>query len=155
MRLVFASLLIAAMVWSLPARQSIDETSATTPRPFDRYNNLCWDHEKARLDNFAIHLKSNPDIVGEVIVYAGRQSCPNEAKYRSERARKWILNLGIESDRLTVRDGGFRQEVENVMWTRSKDLGLFPLEPTLKKEEVSIRRRCVDKVFEKVICLNR
>ena len=142
------------MIFSGPAvRQS--SSFISTPKRFDRYNNLCWDDEKARLDNFAIQLGKSDQLVGEIIVYAGRISCPDEAEYRSQRAKKWVLKRGIKSDRVVVRDGGYREEVETEIWLGPAGLSPVPLGPTLTKDKVSIRKRCIDKVFANVLCLNR
>ena len=34
----------------------------------DSYGNICWEDEKARLDNFAIELQNSPDKRGLIIV---------------------------------------------------------------------------------------
>jgi len=34
----------------------------------DRYRNISWEDEKARLDNFSIHLLEDPNFVGYIIV---------------------------------------------------------------------------------------
>jgi hypothetical protein len=39
--------------------------------PFDRYGDVSWESEKARLDNFAAALQSDPDLIGYIIVYGG------------------------------------------------------------------------------------
>jgi hypothetical protein len=120
---------------------------------FDQYGNLCWEDEQARLDNFAIHIQKVPGV-GDIVVYAGRLSCPDEAKYRLERARKHMVKRGMKPNRLQIRDGGYREQVETILWVVPPGIKPPALEPTLTKEQVSIRRRCVDKLFEKVLCLN-
>lgn len=32
--------------------------------PFDRIGNISWEHEKARLDNFAIAIQNDPKMIG-------------------------------------------------------------------------------------------
>jgi len=123
--------------------------------PFDEYGNICWEDEQARLDNFAIQMDRSPDLVGDIVVYAGRQSCPGEAAYRAERAKKWVLKRGIKPDRLLVRDGGFREDVQTILSFHPTDREPLALDPSLKKEQASIRKRCVDRVFAKVLCVNR
>lgn len=124
-------------------------------QPFDSYGNLCWEDEQIRLDNFAIQMQQSPDLVGDIVVYAGRHSCPGEAKYRAERAKKWVLKRGVKSERIQTRDGGYREDVHIVLVLAPKDTEPLSLNPTLTKEEVSVKKRCVDKVFAKVLCLNR
>jgi hypothetical protein len=55
--------------------------------PFDSYGNLCFEDEKARLDNFAITLEQNPNFIGYIVVYAGNESCAGEAQFRGNRAK--------------------------------------------------------------------
>ena len=45
---------------------------------FDEYGQVCSEDEKARLDNFAIELKFNPELQGYVIFYGGRCWSPCE-----------------------------------------------------------------------------
>ena len=127
----------------------------TSPIKFDVYNNLCWEDETARLDNFIIQLKKTPKLVGEIIVYAGKQSCEGEAEYRGERAKKWILKRGIKKEQLRVHDGGYREVVETEIWMHPGEAAGLWFQTELTKEQVSIRKRCIDKVFERVICLSR
>ncbi len=122
---------------------------------FDQYGNICWEDEQARLDNFSIQLQNNPNLFGDIVVYAGRNSCPDEAKYRAERAKKWVVKRGVKPERFQVRVGGYRSDVQTILALVPPGREPLSFEPTLKKEEVSIRKHCVDKVFAKVLCLNR
>ena len=132
-------------------------SSSTTPNsPFDDYGNICWEDEKARLDNFAIQLQNQPTASGEIMVYAGRISCNDEAKYRGNRARDYLMKKrGVPSHQIIVKDGGFQQEVRTMLIVVPKGAGSYDYSPSLPKEKVSVRRRCVDKVFARVLCLNR
>lgn len=120
--------------------------------PFDEYGNICWDNEQARLDNFSIQLHNDPNLTGEIIVYAGRISCRDEAKYRGNRARNHVLRRGVHSKRVIFRDGGFQLDIQTVLSLRPNGVPPRELRQSLRKDEVSIKR-CVDKVFEKVLCL--
>ena len=89
----------------------------------DRYGNICWEDEKSRLDNFAIHTQNNPDRLGYIVVYAGRRSCAGEVQTRAERARKWVVEKrGVEANRVVWRDGGYREEVTTELWLLPRDL---------------------------------
>jgi len=130
--------------------------SSTTPNsPFDDYGNICWEDEKARLDNFAIRLQNQPTATGEIMVYAGRISCNDEAKYRGNRARDWLKKRGVPSHQIIVKDGGFQEEVRTILIVVPKGAGSWDYPSSLTKEKVSVRRRCVDKVFARVLCLNK
>jgi len=79
----------------------------------DRYGNISWEDEKARLDNFAIQLSQDPNQIAYIIVNAGRRSCRGEAQYRAVRAKNYMLRVrGADSSRIIWRDIGFREEPE-------------------------------------------
>ncbi len=90
-------------------------------RRFDEYGDLCWEDEKPRLDNFAIELQQEPEMVGQITVYAGRVSCEGEAKFRAERAKKWVVKRGIQADRVIVRDGGYLETATTTLDITPRD----------------------------------
>jgi len=127
-------------------------TSVITP--FDEYGNICWEDEQARLDNFAIQIQKDPTLVGYIVVYAGRISCLDESKYRGNRARNHVLKRGVDPKRVIFKDGGYRTDIQTVLHLQPKDEPDYEINPGLKKDEVLIKR-CFDKVFAKVLCLNK
>jgi hypothetical protein len=83
---------------------------------FDSYGNISWEDEKARLDNFASELRHDPNLIGYVIVYAGRRACPGEAKARAVRAKQYLVKAhAIRADRIRWIDGGYREEATVVL----------------------------------------
>jgi hypothetical protein len=127
-------------------------TAPTTP--FDEYGNICIEDERARLDNFAIQLQNDETKICYIIVYAGRSSCVDEAKYRGNRAKAWVVKRGVPSNRVTVKDGGFMSEIQTKLLLLSTEMALPDPPQTLEKKNVSIHK-CVDKVFARVLCPNR
>ena len=83
-------------------------------RKFDEYSDLSFEDEKARLDNFAIHLqKDEPDFKGYIIVYAGQGTRSGEAQARAKRAKDYLVKVrGIEAARIVTIDGGCREHLE-------------------------------------------
>ena len=128
----------------------------TTPviTPFDEYGNICWEDEQARLDNFAIQIQNDPTLVGYIVVYAGRISCVDESKYRGNRARNHVLKCGVDPKRVIFKDGGYRPDIQTVLHLQPNDKPDYEIKTGLGKDEVSIKR-CFDKVFAKVLCLNK
>lgn len=121
--------------------------------PFDTYGNLCFEDEKARLDNFAIALQQNPDFIGLIFVNAGNQSCAGEARYRADRARKWIGKRGIKPGRIIVKDVGFEEEVATTLLLWPKDKPPYEgLPGRLARSEVKIFRHCRGRIFRPVKC---
>ena len=84
------------------------------PRKFDEYSDISVEDEKARLDNFAIHLqKDEPQFKGYIIVYAGPRARSGEAQARAKRAKDYLVKArGIEAERIVTIDGGCRDRLE-------------------------------------------
>ena len=82
--------------------------------PFDRYGNIRFNDEKARLDNFAIQLQNSPTDRGVMIGYG---SCEGEAHARLKRAKNSLVKTrGIEASRIDLVDSGCRAELAVVLW---------------------------------------
>ena len=86
---VFVSCLVFSLSLAAPSKEPRAKASLITP--FDEFGNICWEDEKARLDNFAIQLQQDPALVGYIVVCAGRVSCANEARVRGERKKRWVV----------------------------------------------------------------
>jgi hypothetical protein len=83
----------------------------------DRYGDISWEDEKARLDNFAIQLMNQPNQIGYIYVQAGLLSCRGEAQARAVRAKDYMTNVrGAPWDRIIWRDIGYRDIFEVSLW---------------------------------------
>ena len=120
---------------------------------FDNYGDLCWEDEKAHLDNFAITLQQNPRFVGHIIVYAGRRSCEGEARYLANRAKKWVVSRGVKPDRIIVRDGGYLTDVTTYLqpWPQDKPPYAHYF-PRLTPSEVKVFRHCRNRILRSRKC---
>jgi hypothetical protein len=141
---------------------SIDTTTATAETlvgvayfKFDEYGDICEEDEMARLDNFAIQLQANPDFVGYVVFYGGRcySSCRydyprhrpryprrGEAQARADRIKPYLVSTrGIETDRIVVLNGGFRESWTAELWIVPKGPPPPPLTPTVKASDIEYR----------------
>ncbi len=79
---------------------------------FDEYGDVAFDDEKARLDNFAIELQTDPTAEGYLTCYGGRRGYEGEGRRRCERAKDYVVGVrGIEAARVVLVDGGFREEL--------------------------------------------
>ncbi|HWT00569.1 MAG TPA: hypothetical protein VN256_10000 [Pyrinomonadaceae bacterium] len=86
------------------------------PTKFDEYADLRFNDEKARLDNFAIQLQQQPGAQGYYVIFG---SCEGEADQRSARAIDYLVNnRGIDRSRLTVVNGGCRENLTVELWIR-------------------------------------
>ncbi len=99
----------------------------------DRYGNISWNEERARLDNFAFQILHDPDYIGYIYVNAGQKACKDEAKKRAVRAKKYLVEVrDVPSDRVVWRDLGYKDEAEVVFYIflRSKPIPYkFEYEP--------------------------
>jgi hypothetical protein len=87
------------------------------PRKFDEFGNIARNDEKARLDNFAIQMQSEPEAQGYIIVYGGPRTRPGDVQKRVARIREYLVNYrGINSSRLTVLEGGQREDLIVELW---------------------------------------
>lgn len=85
-------------------------------RLIDQFGSLTSNHEKARLDNYAIELNNDPSSMGYVIVY-GRTSRPGEAKKRADRIKQYLAYYrGIDMKRLVSLDHCFLSKLEVRLW---------------------------------------
>ena len=77
------------------------------PKKFDEYPNIARNDEKARLDNFAIQLQSEPTAQAYVIVHPSRRARPGEAQARAKRISDYLVNSrGLDAGRIvTTIDG--------------------------------------------------
>ena len=114
--------------------------SSPPDRLFDEYGDIPWGEETARLDNFAVALWQDPDLVGYITVYAGRRSCEGEAQARAARAKKYLVERrGIERSRVVWLDGGYLRETTTVLQPAPRGADIkFPIYTSLSSKEVRI-----------------
>lgn len=98
---------------SCSASLPIEETS----KKFDEYYDITRNDEKARLDNYAVELQSEPGRQGYIIVYPKLKARSNEAQERAERISDYLINSrGIDASRFTVKIGAARQNWLIELW---------------------------------------
>jgi hypothetical protein len=87
------------------------------PRQFDICCSCSYDDQKARLDNLAVELQNDPSTTAYIIAYAGRRSRAGQADKLNARARDYIVNQrGVDASRITVMNGGYREEDCVELW---------------------------------------
>jgi hypothetical protein len=78
-------------------------------KPFDQFQSVAFDDDKARLDNLAIELQGAPDSQAYIIVYAGRTSRAGQADKLGKRTTDYLINQrGVDARRIIVINGGYR-----------------------------------------------
>jgi len=75
----------------------------------DKYEDIKFNDEKARLDNYASRLQTDAGSQGYIIGYG---TCEGAGLARANRAKDYLVNTrGIDAGRITVVDGGCRAEL--------------------------------------------
>lgn len=109
----------AAQEW--PATGSPAESAGKT-RKIDEYGKVGHCDETARLDNFAIELQNEPGTTGYLLVYVGRNDLPSWTQGILKRAAAYLVEArGLESDRIKVVNGGYREERTTELWVVPKN----------------------------------
>lgn len=102
--------LLLLLVFSFSSTKA---TSAVDVFWLDRYGDISWEDEKARLDNFAIQLLNEPNQIGYIIVNVGLVSCKGEAQRRAARSKRYLVHVrGVPENRIIWRDIGYRESFE-------------------------------------------
>lgn len=97
---------------------------------FDLYNDVRFNDEKARLDNFAVQLQNEPGAQGYIVAYSGRRGRPGAAALRATRARNYLVNeRGLNADRIIILEGGVREDLTVELWM--VPTGATPPRPTM------------------------
>jgi hypothetical protein len=98
-------------------------------KQFDVCCSCSFDDQKARLDNLAVELQNDPTATTYVIAYGGRTSRIGQADLLGTRARDYLVaQRGIDQSRITVMNGGFREEDCVELWIIPS--GATPPQPT-------------------------
>lgn len=83
----------------------------------DKYGNIAWEEEKARLDNFAIQLMNDPNLVGYYYVMVGKESCRGEGQARAIRAKNYMTRMRhVDWARIIWRDIGYGDDFQVSIW---------------------------------------
>jgi len=100
-----------------PASCSVSLPIEEISKKFDEYYDIARNDEKARLDNYAIELQSEPGRQGYVIVYPARNAKSNDAQQRAERISDYLINSrGIDPSRFTIKVGAARENWLIELW---------------------------------------
>ena len=79
-------------------------------KPFDQFQSVAFDDDKARLDNLAIELQNAPDSQAYIMIYAGRTSRAGQADLLGRRTMDYLTKQrGVDSRRITIINGGYRE----------------------------------------------
>ena len=87
------------------------------PHKFDEYYDIARNDEKARLDNYAIQLHSEPGAQGYIIVYPSQKASAAQAQVRAKRISDYLVNSrGIDSHHVVITMGPPREDWLVELW---------------------------------------
>ena len=97
-------------------------------KPFDQFQSVAFDDDKARFDNLAIELQNAPDSQAYIIIYAGRTSRAGQADMltRKRTTDYLVTNRGIDAGRITIVNGGYRDSDFFEIWICPPGAGTPP-----------------------------
>jgi|SRR5712691_9236351 len=68
---------------------------------------ISWEAEQAYLDNFAIQIMNDPDLIGYILIYSGEDSCRDEAQVRALKLKKYMTDVrGVPWNRVMWKSAG-------------------------------------------------
>ena len=113
--------LAALLVWSLVTHGKVcpgqTTSSESKPEKLDEYSNLPTDDEAAHLDLFADKLLKQPGLLGQIVAYSDSQVPRGYYLRRINGIARYLTNArGIETNRITVIDGGYKEQFSTELW---------------------------------------
>jgi len=105
-------------------------------KPFDTYSNISLGDEQARLDNFSIWLRDQPQMKGYILVYASEDIRSRKAGIRAQRAKDYLVKLrGMDPRRIDIIDGGYREQFKIELYILPREVGPPTPYPTVVPSE--------------------
>lgn len=119
------------------SREIIDEFA---PKKFDEFGVINLEDEWARLDGFAASFRNSSEPQIYIVAYGGKVNKIGELKERTNRLIYYLTqNRRIESKKITIINGGFREKFEFELWLSPSEKIFPPLSPTIDPERVKFR----------------
>lgn len=111
--------LIAAVIYlTLCVNHSaFAQAAESSAHKFDEFGDALPTDMAARLDNFAIGLRENPDARGFLIVYRSHRDLPGLSGRHVNWMRSYLIySRGIKADRIVAVDGGTAPCLSHELW---------------------------------------
>ena len=124
MKLIRSSFLVLCLVAIGFSQFSVHGTKPGTQpnrpfdqlRKFDEFGRTNWEDEAARLDNFAIQLMQQPELVGYIFVINGRDLCPGEAAARGMRSKSYLVEQrGVPGNKVIWKEDGYGDNFKTLL----------------------------------------
>jgi hypothetical protein len=95
----------------------VDLIENENPHLFDKYNDIRYNDEKARLDPFATSIRNAPRSQGYYIFYGSPQEPIGVAEGRADRAKNYLLyRRNLNEGEIVLVNGGYRENMTFELW---------------------------------------
>jgi len=126
---------------------------AVDSRKFDEVSRFNWEDLMARLDGLNIELQNDPVSYAHIIVYDGRMSRRGEVQGWMKCVRSYLVERrGMDTNRVTIVDGGFREFETIEMWIVPPDSVAPNASPTVMPKDVKYKRGVLKKNRWRSLC---
>jgi hypothetical protein len=106
-------------------------------RKFDEFYGSNWESAMARLDDFALEMRNNPQTIGVLIVYGAQRSRRGEARAWRDCLKNYLVSRrGIESNRIAMINGGYREDLTVELWETGDRKHIPNPQPQVKPKDV-------------------
>jgi hypothetical protein len=109
-----------------------------SPKKFDSYGALPRNKEAMRLNAYAVQLQNQPGTQAYLLAYGGRRGSVGEAIKLARRSEKYLIDHGINSERIVTLDAGYREKLTIDLWIVPTGFNRPVAEPTVDPSEVQI-----------------
>jgi hypothetical protein len=104
----------------ISVRTVVEKPREPEKRKFEEFDMIVFkvfDDDKIRLDNYAIGLQNRVDGFGYMIIYQGTGKKALSADKMAKRSLDYLVkNRGIDPSRITIIQGGFRQQTTAALY---------------------------------------
>ena len=129
-------------VEGLPApcrnRTTVIAELGNTSRLRDSFGLLSNGDIKARLDAFFQEIETHPGTHGFIYIYGGRDGRRRDYAGRERLLRNQIMFRNFDRNRITIVDGGYREEVSTEFWLVPADVSPPTPTPTVDRKFVDV-----------------
>ena len=110
--------------------------------PFDAYGKIRRNDEQARLDNFSIWLRDQPQMKGYILVYGAKDFPSRKALRWAHRAKDYLVRRrAMKANRIAIIDGGYREQFGIELYILPGDVGPPIPRPTIVPNKTGGRNR--------------
>jgi len=114
--------------------------------PFMSYSDISSKEEQTRLKIFADQLRNqSSNSMIYIIGYGGRHACPKEAISRTERAKSYLIKLGVSAQRIVQINGGYAESVWSELYVAEPGKPKPLAHPDIYPGDVRLLTNCAGK----------